>query len=223
MKLMKKIINEPLKMNLQEFAENGAASPGDGNPDGTEEGNTNQQNQSTEKVELTQSELDRKIESESDRKLDAALKRKQKEWNDETDRKIQEALKEKDRLAQLSDKEKKEEELSSREQELNNRLAEIERKELRSDAVETLTEKGLSSDFADFVLGEDAEKTLENINAIKKVFDESVNNAVKEKLRQDTPPAGGAAGGNKVHSIAAMRNEQDKKENQAPNPWATQQ
>lgn len=190
--------NKPLRLNLQHFAD-------PDNTDNPEDTSEDKQEDKTDKHDLTDEELQKKIEAESDRKLQSALEKKQKEWEAETDKRIQDALAERDRLSKLSEKERKEEEMTKKEQELAEREAEIERKILRSDAVDTLQEKDLPSDFADVLLGEDAESTLENINNFKKAFDEAVNNAVKEKLRQDTPPSGTSAGRNSgVPSVAEL-------------------
>lgn len=186
-----------LPFDLQYFAEDPQQDPpGDsGKGDGGEE-------KTPEQIEL-----EKKIEAESDRKLASAKKK----WEKEQETKIQEAIKtaleEKERLSKLSEKERKEEELTTREKEIADRLAEIERKELRADAIADLSDKGLPSDFADILLGKDAETTLENINKFKKAFDEAVNEAVKVKLRQDPPPAGGggmgSSKGTSVKDIAA--------------------
>ncbi|HLT85869.1 MAG TPA: DUF4355 domain-containing protein [Georgenia sp.] len=166
--------------------------------DGGEGGNDQEGGQDeAEKLELTAEELQKKIEAESDRKLAKALEKKQKEWEEKQNEAIQKALEEKERLSKLSEKERKEEEISKREKELADRLAEIERKELKADAVTDLTGKGLPANFADFLLAENAEKTLENINNFKTAFDEAVNAAVKEKLRQD-PPKDSVGGGGKT-------------------------
>ncbi|MGF7014249.1 DUF4355 domain-containing protein [Ornithinibacillus bavariensis] len=181
---------EPLKLNLQFFAESG--DPQDPPADPPADPPTD-----PKKLELTEEELQRKIESESDRKLASALSKKQQEWDAQLQTKIDEAIKEQKRLSKLSEEERKNEELEQREKDLQKRLAELERKELRADAVADLKEKGLPSEFADFLLAENAEKTLENINSLKKTFDDAVNAKVKEALRQDTPPAGGSSLTNK--------------------------
>lgn len=194
-----------LPMNLQYFA--------DGDVDGDGEGK-----KGTEKLELTEDELAKKIEAESDRKLESALKSKKKEWDESLQSKIEDAIKEKERLSSLSEKERKDEELSTREKELEKRIKDIERKEMKADAVSDLKEKDLPSSFADFLLADNAENTLKNINEFKKAFDEAVNSTVKERLRQDTP---GVSGGKKedVHTYASQRNNQDKQINNAPDLW----
>lgn len=178
--------NEPLKLNIQFFAE----EPGDDPQKGGEPDPANK-DKPTEPVTLTADELQKKIEAESDRKLASALKKKEDEWKTQQQAAIDAALAEKERLSKLSEKERKDEELSKREQELQDRMNEIQRKELKADAVADLSDKGLPSSFADFVLAEDAEKTLGNINKLKETFDAAVNEAVKGRLRQDDPKTGG--------------------------------
>lgn len=171
----------PLKLDLQFFAEPG--EPGDpGNPP-----NPEPTPEPTKKIELTEEELLKRIESETDKKLDKALKTARAKWEEEFKAKLEEEKKEAERLAKLSEKERKEEELKKREEELNKRLQELERKELKTEAIADLTKKGLPGEFADFVLAESAEKTLENINTFKKAFDEAVAEKVKEALAGKPP------------------------------------
>lgn len=177
---------EPLKLDIQFFAE----EPGD-DPKG--EPDPKDKEQQPDPVTLTPDELQKKIEAESDRKLASALKKKQEEWKEQQQEAIQAALDEKERLSKLSDKERKDAELSKREQELQDRLNEIQRKELKADAVADLSGKGLPSSFAEFVLAEDAEQTLGNINKLKETFDAAVNEAVKGRLRQEDPKTGGGS------------------------------
>ncbi|PAE90933.1 hypothetical protein CHH72_00500 [Shouchella clausii] len=201
----------PLKMNLQYFAD---GAEGEGAGEGGE-GDTGES-----KVELTAEELQKKIEAESDRKLDKVLQKKQKEWEEQQKEAIKKALEEKERLSKLSEKEREEEELTKREQDIAARLAELERRELKADAVSVLKEKDLPAEFADFLLADDSQKTLDNINSFKKAFDEAVNATVKETLRQDPPPAGSSGMGSGKNSIAQLRNQQDQQKNKAPDLWA---
>lgn len=175
-----------LKLNLQHFAEDGEGQ-GEGGAAGSGEGEDSGQGQGENKITLTEEELLKKIESEADKKLDKALKTARAKWEEEFKAKLEEEKREAERLAKLSEKERKEEELRKREENIERRLRELERKELRADAAADLTEKGLPVSFVDFILAENAEKTLENINTFKKAFDEAVAEKVKEALA-GTPP-----------------------------------
>ncbi|MGX8791733.1 DUF4355 domain-containing protein [Oceanobacillus sp. M60] len=180
-----------LPLDLQFFAEGeegaGQVDGGEGGQQG-ESGN-GEGGEGNEKT-FTQSEVDSKIS-----KAVAAFEENQKpKQQDAINQAVKDALAEQQRLSKLSEKERQQEELTQREQELLEREEKIKRSELRSDAVADLQEKKLPSDFADILLGEDAESTLANIKMFKDAFDNAVNDAVKEKLRQDTPPAGNAGG-----------------------------
>lgn len=176
----------PFGLNLQFFSDSEDNT-------GTDPGENKEQDTKPQVIELTPEELQRKIDSETDKRIAKALETHRKKWEKEFQQKLEEEKREAERLAKLSERERKEEELKKREQELEQRLKELERKELRADTIADLKEKGLSPEFADFLLAENAEKTLENINAFKEAFDKAVNEAVKAKLRQETPPAGGGA------------------------------
>ncbi|NBJ71336.1 MULTISPECIES: DUF4355 domain-containing protein [Clostridia] len=213
---MKKQI-KPLKMQLQFFAEEDP-DPKDPPADLPKEPTDLKGGEPT-KVELTEEELQKKIESESDRKLQRALQKKEQEWETKTQEAIKQALAEEKRLSKLSEKEQEEERMTKREKELQDRENELKRKELKAEAITDLSNKELPTEFADFLLAEDAEKTLENINSFKKAFDAAVNKAVKEKLRQETPDSGvGTSKG--TNTIAEIRNKKDKEQNKAPDLWA---
>lgn len=149
----------------------------------TTETNTNEEQENTT---FTQSEVDSQI----GKAVDKALTNRDTKHKQDLEKAVQDALAEKERLSKLSEKERKEDELTQREKDINDRLAEIEHKELKADAVSDLTEKGLPATFADFLLADNAENTLSNINEFKQAFDDAINAQVKEKLRQDTPSEG---------------------------------
>jgi len=198
-----------LKMNLQYFADE------DTSTEETENSENTNDEQEQEETTFTQSDVDREVS----KAVDKALKKRDAKHQQDLDVAIKKALDEEKRLSKLSEKDRKEEEMTNREKQIAEREAELARKELKADAVADLSNKGLPSNFADFLLADDAEKTLENINNFKKAFDEAVNAAVKEKLRQDTPPAGGGGTGKGTSSIAELRNKQDQKQNKAPDLW----
>lgn len=188
--------DELLKLNLQFFSEEGDPEEKEGGVDdgGKEDGE--------DETTFTRSDVDREIS----KAVQSALDKRDKKHQEEMQKAIDDAIAEKERLSKLSEKERQEEQLTQREKEIAEREAEIVRKELKADAIADLSDKGLPSEFADILLGEDAESTLENINTFKTTFDEAVNAAVKERLRQETPRDGGTTFG-KVPSIAQLAQE----------------
>lgn len=186
-----------LPLNLQFFSE----PPGDGEelpPEGEDNPEDREETPTDDKT-FTQSEVDSQIS----KAVEKALNNRDKE----VEKRIKEERKEAERLAKLTEKDREKEELTQREKELEKRAAELERKELLSDAESTLRDKNLPTSFSEVLLGDDAEKTLENINKFKETFDSAVNEAVKEKLRQDTPPSGEGKPSNKAPSMAELARE----------------
>ena len=176
-----------------------------------EENNTNEnveitentQEEEQENTTFTRSDVDREVS----KAVQSALDKREAKHKEEMQKAIEDAIAEKERLSKLSEKERQEEQLTQREKEIAEREAEIARKELKADAITDLNEKGLPSEFADSLLGDDAETRLENINTFKTSFDSAVNAAVKEKLRQDTPRTGGASFGGTTPSVAELAQE----------------
>lgn len=177
-----------LPLDLQLFAEGGEGA-GEGNGEGSGEGG-----KEPKRLELTEEELQSKIDSETDKRIQKALQTAKTKWEKEFSEKLEEEKREAERLAKLSEKERRDEELKKREQDIAERLKNLERKELRADAVSVLTEKELPSSFVDFLLAENAEKTLENINDFKQAFDDAVNARVNEVIKQDVPGSGSGTG-----------------------------
>lgn len=163
----------------------------------------NTQEEEQENTTFTRSDVDREVS----KAVQSALDKREAKHKEEMQKAIEDAIAEKERLSKLSEKERQEEQLTQREKEIAEREAEIARKELKADAITDLNEKGLPSEFADILLGNDAETTLENINTFKTAFDSAVNAAVKEKLRQDTPKTGGASFGGTTPSVAELAQE----------------
>jgi hypothetical protein len=185
---------EPLKFDLQFFAdgEGGGESSGKGEGQaGKVEGS--RQGEGNEKVELTPEELQKKVEAESDRKLAKVMEKKQKEWEAQLEKKIADAKKDAEQYAKLTQKEKEDADYKKRLESLDKRERELNNKQLLSVVESDLKTEGLPVAFADSLIKlEDNEKIKEAVSSIKKEFDEAVNNAVKEKLRQDPPETGGS-------------------------------
>ncbi len=167
------------KINLQLFATDGGTGGGEGigNTDGTGEG------RGTEPKAYTEDELATlKAEWEKSAQIKYAADLEQAK---------QDAVKEAERVAKLSADEKKAEEFKKLEDKV--KLLEDEKalSALKEEARGMLEKEKLPGEFLDFVLGEDAEKTGEKIKTLKKVFDDSLQKAVEERMKGKTPSVGG--------------------------------
>lgn len=124
----------------------------------------------------------------------------------EADKRVEQANKavktEAERLAAMSAeerekafKEKTESEFKAREDALKQREAEIMRKELRAQALETLAEKGLPSQLAEILTYTDADGCNASIAAVEKAFRDTVKAEVDKRLAASSAPLtrGGSA------------------------------
>lgn len=167
---------DKLKMNLQFFAEPPADTPpGEQTPP------------DDEPITLTAKELQSKLDAEAEKRVAKVTAKKEAEWQSKFDEMLEERLQEKERLAKLSEKERKEEELTQREKKAIEREQAIALKELRADALEEITTKGIPTSFVDFLVREDAESTLATINDFKEKWDASIAEELKRSAQQDIP------------------------------------
>lgn len=169
------------EFNLQLFAaaededidkgNEGEETPDDGDEDETNEGE--------EVKTFTQDEVDKFIKDR--------LTREQTKWDKAIEKKVADKIKESQRLSELSEDELKAETLTQKEQEIEEREQRIRSRELLIDAEDALRERKLPADFAPFLLAEDEEATMENINVFKKAFNDAVKSEVKNELTGETP------------------------------------
>ena len=166
-------------INLQLFAES-QATQGDGaNTPQTGEGQT----QGAEPKTYTEEEL---------ATLKAQWEKASAEKHTaEIEKAKQDAVKEAERVAKLSADDKKAEEFKKLEDKV--KLLEDEKalSALKEEAREMLGKENLPGEFLEFILGNTSEKTSENIKSLKKVFDDSLQKAVEERMKGKTPSGGG--------------------------------
>jgi len=127
----------------------------------------------------TQAEIDQIVQSESDRKVTLALQRKDKEMN----KKLTEAQK----LASMSQEDQFKYQLEQKEIELTNKEKEFALKENKIEAMKVLSQKEIPAELVDFVVSEDAETMMLNINLLDKHIKNMVAAQVKAKLASPTP------------------------------------
>lgn len=209
-----------LKMYEADTGANGggaAGSAGEGGTDaGTDAGTDETDPGSADNgpaIPKTQAELDayaNKVIASHDKKREAAILKQ-----------IEDAKAAGAAYAKLSDEEKKNADLTAREQALADREAQIRLGELSVAIKADLEEKKLPIGLAEslIAIGDD-EKIKTAVTEIKKSFDEAVTAAVNAKLRQDDPKdsAGNSLSGS-VNAYAKARNEEANKKVNAPNPW----
>lgn len=174
-----------IPMNLQVFAEGDASGSegesGDGGGSaGTDNNGGPQSFDDFLKTGENQGEFDRRVQEA----VNTAVKDAQEKWKALTDDKLSEA----ERLAKMTEAEKKEYLQDKKEKELAAREAEVTKKELMAEAKNTLSSDGLPQELAEVLDYTDADTCKKSMDTVKKAFQKAVEAAVEEKLKGGKPP-----------------------------------
>ncbi|WP_195960549.1 DUF4355 domain-containing protein [Enterococcus casseliflavus] len=202
-------VKKLLPMNLQFFAEDGAA---DVTPDNTSDNNADNK----EKNSSDQTEADKKY---SDADVDKIIAAKFAKWEAKQQQEKDEAAK----LAEMDDKEKADYE----KQQLEATIAEYKRKEVLSkmseQASEMLSEKGATptKEMLRLIVSEDAETTSNNVKtylASVEAEREAIKAEYEKRLGGKVPLDGNGATISRGAQLAKNANNQTKKPEN--DPWA---
>jgi len=170
----------------------------------TVEANENQQGQGeevkqeeAEKVEMTKEEYEAELQKESDRRVTQAIKKREQEFKKELEKEKEEARKEAEELAKLSEeeklkaeKEREEMKITKEREELNKERSEFERERLQLQAEKELASRKLPTEFAPYILGEDADDTFERITTFEEQWQNAIQSEIEERLKSKTPKLG---------------------------------
>lgn len=129
----------------------------------------------------THEEVEKMIQAEADRRVNQAYQK----WEKDSQKKLTEA----EKLAKMSEDEKKAYQLTQKEQEIAAKEREFILKENKLTASSLLNEKGLPTDLLDFVVSETAEDTMARINKLEQAFKNAVAAQVKTVIGGNSPKA----------------------------------
>lgn len=126
----------------------------------------------------------------SDADVDALINKKFAEWSKKRDAEVNEAKK----LAEMSETEKSQYERDKLQKQLDELMAEKELNAMTKTARGILADSGItvSDELLSVMVTTDAEKTKAAVDSFIKLFNETVENTVKERLK-GKPPRGGKA------------------------------
>ena len=164
--------------NLQLFAEEDP---------GTDDANSadNQENESHEgdpknddkqPKTFTQEELDKIVQGR--------IAKERKNW----EKHLEDQKTEAEKLAGMSEKEKKEYQEKKRQEDLDAREAAITQRELTAQAKVQLADKGIPTELAEILNLTDAKSCKKSIETVEKAFQSAVEKAVDERLKGGKPP-----------------------------------
>lgn len=167
---------------------------------------TEQTDDVNQDVEKDQEEVKTFNQDEVNKMIAERVAREKKNHEKEIEQAIEDTKKEAKRLSELSKEERDSEEHDKLKQELAESKARLARMELESDTIENLKEEDLPIEFKSFLIAENAETTLENINLFKPIFLDAVQAEVEKRLKGRTPKGSSTvtAKVDKKNSQAAM-------------------
>lgn len=130
-----------------------------------------------------------------DKIIDKKFAQWQRKAEAESKKAIEAAMAEGERRAKLSAEERAKEEQAQREAEFANREAELTRKELRAQAIETMAKDGIPAGMADILNYSDKESYEASYETVKKAYLASVQEGVEARMKGKPPKdsSGGAS------------------------------
>lgn len=194
-----------MPLNLQFFAEaDGAGGNGTGEPGTGDQGTGSEGEEGGNQTPSFDDLLkDKAYQSEFDKRVAKALETAKGKWSAEQQKAIEEAKTEAEKLAKMNADQKAQYEREKQEADYQKRLAELNARELKATAKETLVAEGLPLELAEVLNYTDADTCNKSIEAVKTAFQGAVEKAVNEKLKgKGAPKTGDAATGTLEAQIA---------------------
>ena len=160
-------------LNLQLFADEDAGGCDNQDTSGKEDGKNDESQEQTKT--FTQDEVDNIIKGR--------LAKERKSW----EKQLVDQQTEAEKLASMSEKEKKQYQEQKRAKDLETREAAITRRELTAQAKEQLADKGLPITLAEILNFTDAESCNKSIETVEKAFQSAVEKAVEDRIKGGKP------------------------------------
>ena len=149
------------------------------NVEGSKDISTVNTGDNTSTKTYTESEVQALLQQETDRRVSSALKKQQKAF----ETKMAEA----DKLRSMDKTQREEYEYNQRVLALEQKEREFAIAQNKLEATKVLSNRGLPIAFVDYIVADDAETMLENINTFEKAFKAAVQDEVAKKISTPTP------------------------------------
>ena len=138
-----------------------------------------EEQQDQETKTYTQEEVNKLLQQETDRRVTSALQKQQKKFEAERA--------EADKLREMDEAQKKEYEFNKRVAELEAKEKEFALTQNKLSASKVLADRGLPIQFVDYVVAEDAETMMQNINTFETAWKAAVADAVNARIASPAP------------------------------------
>lgn len=129
---------------------------------------------SVEKRTYTEEEVQKLLQQEGDRRVSQALKKQKKEMEFQ--------MAEAEKLHSMDENQRKEYEYNQRLQQLEQKEKDFALAQNKLEATKIMAGRNLPIDFVDYIVAEDAETMMDNINRFERAFKSAVSDAVSKKI-----------------------------------------
>ena len=127
----------------------------------------------------TEQEVQEMLQKEGDRRVTAALKKQQATFESK--------MAEADKLRGMDEQQRKEYEYEQKVKQLEQKEREFNLAQNKLEATKVLSNRDLPVEFVDYIVAEDAETMMDNINVFEKAFKAAVADAVTKKIASPSP------------------------------------
>lgn len=145
---------------------------------------TEGQAQATETKSFTQEEVNKMLQAEGDRRVSMALAKQEQKFKAQ--------VAEAEKLKAMDESQRKEYEFEQRIKEFEAKEREFILTQNKLEASKVMAQRGLPISFVDYLVADNADTMLANINTFEQSFKSAVADAVSAKLASPTPRAGSA-------------------------------
>ena len=169
------------------------------NPTNTHQ-NTGEAGNTEQPRSFTQEDIDRIVTQR--------LARAQRDADQQIARARSEGRAEAERLARMTETERREHDeraVRERERELSSREAELQRRELRAEAIDMLALRGLPRELEQLLNYADADACAQSVEALEKAFRGAVQKGVDERINRSRGPLPSAGGDARSAMLQRMR------------------
>lgn len=129
----------------------------------------------------------RDFQSEFDRRVSRALETARGKWAQETERRIQQARTAAEERARMTGEERMAHDFAQRQQQLDAREQELNRRELQAEALRMLAQRGLPVELAGAMDYSGAQQLEASMDAAEGAFRAAVQAGVEERMRGSVP------------------------------------
>ena len=126
---------------------------------------------------------ERNFQSEFDRRVSRALETARGKWAQETERRIEQARAAAEARARMTGEERMAHDFAERQQQLDQREQELNRRELQAEALRMLGERGLPGQLAGAINCQSRETMMQSMDEAEQAFHAAVQLGVQQRMR----------------------------------------